>query len=76
MVIHFGGKIFSIIYNTAEDMETSVVIHVAGNALGNTILVKTIGEGARYDRSAFLLAVRAYHRKALRRHMRSISEMV
>jgi hypothetical protein len=46
MVIHFGGKIFSIIYNTAEDMETSVVIHVAGNALGNTILVKTIGEGA------------------------------
>jgi hypothetical protein len=76
MGIHFGGKIFSIIYNTAEDMETSVVIHVAGNALGSTILVKTIGERTWYDRSAFLLAVLANHRKALRRHRRPISEMV
>lgn len=63
MVIHIGDGEFCITYVTDQDIEAIEVFDIAWVTMSNTVFMETIGQRARLDWAAFLLAVATDHKK-------------
>lgn len=64
MVVHIGDRIAFSVQRGVQTVKTVEIAYVADVAVGDTILVQSIGQRAFLDGLAFLLAISANHEKS------------